>query len=260
MTSRPFASLTVRVHVVSWLISLIARIGFSSDRSRITVLASTIRRTRSVMPIFMKVVHSLMFESPTITCSRRYRSASACGSSRVLMIGRLTGGGAGDPLPDVLRALGDAVLRAARAVQHLARTAPDLPRHEERDQDVGHPRELALPRDQIVLVAPVGVAGAVGVVLEQVDVAGDALLVQPQFGGGQEVLQDALARLVVGHHLARRRHTRAWRTRGASPHRGTAAHRSPGRRSRIGPSARPVGTGTGRPRRATDAAAHGRCR
>ena len=35
------------------------------------------------------VVVSLMLESPTITCSRRYFSASAWGSSRVLMIGRL---------------------------------------------------------------------------------------------------------------------------------------------------------------------------
>ena len=77
----------MRVHDVSWLISRIARIGFSSDRSRITVLPSTMRSTRSVMPTFMNVVHSLMFESPTITCSRRNRSASACGSSRVLMIG-----------------------------------------------------------------------------------------------------------------------------------------------------------------------------
>ena len=40
------------------------------------------------MPTFMNVVNSFMFESPTMTCSRRYRSASACGSSRVLMIGR----------------------------------------------------------------------------------------------------------------------------------------------------------------------------
>ena len=30
-----------------------------------------------------------MLESPTITCSLRYRSGSACGSSRVLMMGRL---------------------------------------------------------------------------------------------------------------------------------------------------------------------------
>ena len=42
-----------------------------------------------VVPTFKKVAYSLMFESPTMTCSRRNRSASACGSSRVLMIGRL---------------------------------------------------------------------------------------------------------------------------------------------------------------------------
>ena len=41
-----------------------------------------------VVPTLRNVVYSLMFESPTITWSRRYRSASACGSSRVLMIGR----------------------------------------------------------------------------------------------------------------------------------------------------------------------------
>ena len=34
-------------------------------------------------------MYSLMFESPTMTWRRRYRSASAWGSSRVLMIGRL---------------------------------------------------------------------------------------------------------------------------------------------------------------------------
>ena len=42
-----------------------------------------------VVPIFRKVAYSDMLESPTITCSRRKRSASACGSSRVLMMGRL---------------------------------------------------------------------------------------------------------------------------------------------------------------------------
>ena len=50
--------------------------------------ASIIRSTRSVVPTLSIVVVSDMFESPTMTCSRRYRSASACGSSRVLMIGR----------------------------------------------------------------------------------------------------------------------------------------------------------------------------
>ncbi len=41
------------------------------------------------MPIFKKVATSLRLASPTITCSRRYFWASACGSSRVLTIGRL---------------------------------------------------------------------------------------------------------------------------------------------------------------------------
>ena len=42
-----------------------------------------------VVPTFRNVAYSLMLESPTITCRRRKRSASACGSSRVLMMGRL---------------------------------------------------------------------------------------------------------------------------------------------------------------------------
>ena len=66
-----------------------ARIGFSSVRSRNTTFASIIRSTRSVAPILSSAVVSDMLESPTITCSRRKRSASACGSSRVLMMGRL---------------------------------------------------------------------------------------------------------------------------------------------------------------------------
>ena len=42
-----------------------------------------------VAPTFRKVAYSLMLESPTMTWRRRKRSASAWGSSRVLMIGRL---------------------------------------------------------------------------------------------------------------------------------------------------------------------------
>jgi hypothetical protein len=45
------------------------------------------RSTKSVVVTFSSAVVSLMLESPTMTCSRRNRSASACGSSRVLMIG-----------------------------------------------------------------------------------------------------------------------------------------------------------------------------
>ena len=67
LISRPLASRTLRRPLMSWLTSLIARIGFSSVRSRITVPASTIRSTRSVAPTLSSIVVSLMLESPTIT-------------------------------------------------------------------------------------------------------------------------------------------------------------------------------------------------
>ena len=88
LISRPLASRTRLRPVMSWLTSRIARIGLSSVMSRSTAPASTMRSTRSVAPTLSSVVVSLMLESPTMTCSRRNRSASACGSSRVLMIGR----------------------------------------------------------------------------------------------------------------------------------------------------------------------------
>ena len=89
-TSRPFDRRTRRRQVMSWLISRIARIGFSKVMSRSTTCGSSIIRSmQAAAPTLRKVVYSLMFESPTITCRRRYFSASACGSSRVLMIGRL---------------------------------------------------------------------------------------------------------------------------------------------------------------------------
>ena len=66
-----------------------ARIGFSSVMSRKTTSSSNIWSSAAVVPTLAYVVYSDMFESPAITCNLRYRSASAWGSSRVLMIGRL---------------------------------------------------------------------------------------------------------------------------------------------------------------------------
>ena len=88
--SRPLARRTGRRQVMSWLsISRMARMGFSSVMSRRTTLGSSSIRSRiDVAPTFSSVVYSLMFESPTITWRRRYFSASAWGSSRVLMMGR----------------------------------------------------------------------------------------------------------------------------------------------------------------------------
>jgi hypothetical protein len=64
--------------------------------------------------------------------------------------------------------------------------------------------ELPGPGHQVVLVAAVGVARGVGVVLEEVDVAADALVHEPPLGVDEQVLQDPLPRLVVGDELRER--------------------------------------------------------
>ena len=72
LASRPLASRTRRVQVMSWLISRIARIGFSRVMSRSTTFgSSSIRSMMLVAPTLRKVAYSLMFESPTITWRRR---------------------------------------------------------------------------------------------------------------------------------------------------------------------------------------------
>ena len=89
LTSRPLASRMRRRQVRSWLISRMARMGFSRVMSRSTTRgSSSIRSISAQAPTLRKVLYSLMLESPTITCRRRNRSASAWGSSRVLMMGR----------------------------------------------------------------------------------------------------------------------------------------------------------------------------
>ncbi len=136
-----------------------------------------------------------------MTCRRRYFSASACGSSRVLMIGRDAGGRRGDALPDVLGTLGQAERRGLRRLQHLARAADQLAGHQERQQHVGDPGELAGAHHEVVLVAAVRVARRVGVVLEQVDVAADALVGEALLGVDQQLFEHPLAGPVVGDQL-----------------------------------------------------------
>ncbi len=136
-----------------------------------------------------------------MTCRRRYFSASACGSSRVLMIGPAARGRRRHALPDVLGALAQAERRRLGRLQHLARAADQLAGDQERQQHIGDPGELAGPHDEVVLVAAVRVARRVGVVLEQVDVTADAFVRESLLGVDQQVFQNALAGAVVGDQL-----------------------------------------------------------
>ena len=52
--------------------------------------SSIMASTSAVVPTLRYVDTSARLASPMITCRRRYFSGSACGSSRVLMIGRLS--------------------------------------------------------------------------------------------------------------------------------------------------------------------------
>ena len=101
----------------------------------------------------------------------------------------------------MLGALAQAERSGLGRLQHLARAADQLAGDQERQQHIGDPGELTGPHDQIVLVAAVRVARRVGVVLEQVDVAADALVGQPLLGVDQQILQDPLAGAVVGDQL-----------------------------------------------------------
>src|SRR5690625_4604513 len=111
------------------------------------------------------------------------------------------GGGRGDALPYVLGALADAIQRAPGGLQDLAGPADDLAGDQEGNEDVGQTPELPVPSHEVVLMAAVGVARRVGVVLEQVDVTGDAFFVQALLGIDLQAFEDALAGLVVGHQV-----------------------------------------------------------
>src|SRR5438093_1248830 len=76
-------------------------------------------------------------------------------------------GRAGGLRADVLGALGEAVVKAARGLEHLAGARHDLPGDEEGDERLGQSLEAHVAAHEIVLVAAVRVAGRIGVVLEQ---------------------------------------------------------------------------------------------
>ena len=87
---RPSCSVTVCFSVGSCEIARSPATGPSTLRSAVMNRSSIIASTSAVVPTLRYVDTSDRLASPMITCSRRYRSGSACGSSRVLMIGRFS--------------------------------------------------------------------------------------------------------------------------------------------------------------------------
>ena len=79
-----------------------------------------------------------------------------------------------DALPDVFGPLAEAEHRSPGRLEDLARTRIDLATDQKRDEHLGVTVELVVALGQIVLVAPIGVANRVRVVLEEVYLATDA--------------------------------------------------------------------------------------
>ncbi len=103
-----------------------------------------------------------------------------------------------DRLPDVFGALTHRVRGALGVGDDLAGAGEDLAADEVRDEDLLEPGEVIDALDAVVLVTAVGVAGRVGVVLEQVDVTADTFVAELTLGVLDELAQDRLAGLVLG--------------------------------------------------------------
>ena len=102
---------------------------------------------------------------------------------------------------NVLCPLGQAELGLAGQLQYLARASEYLPGDKERDQLFGDFPKVHVPAHQKILVTAVGVAERIGVVLEDIDLTGEAFFAQAFLGGRQARFEQALTRLVVDHQI-----------------------------------------------------------
>src|SRR3954447_19532943 len=154
LASRPLASRTLRRPVMSWLTSRIARMGFSSVRSRITTPASTPAHQRAGPPRLDHAQHQV--GRADLEQHGRLAHVGVADDdvqpAEPLRVGvrlvarvndRAAAGRRGaDALPDVLGPLAHAEHRTPGGLQHLPCAADDLTGHEERDEYVGEAREL----------------------------------------------------------------------------------------------------------------------
>ena len=110
----------------------------------------------------------------------------------------------------MIGALAHAVARPARGAEDFPSSRDDLARNQEGDKSLSESKKIRGPVDEKVLVATVGIARGVGVVLEQIDVASDALFSKSLLGIHTEPFQDPLPRTIVSDQLL---HAVAFRSR-----------------------------------------------
>ncbi len=172
----------------------------SAGRVSSSIMASTM----AVVPTFRKVATSARLASPTMTWRRRYFWLSQCGSSRVLTIGRFS----------VVSRPTSSSKKSDRWLSWNGTSAADTPGASQPDlagagedlagdevgRDLGHDApERHLAGHEVVLVAAVAVALAVGVVLVDHDLGAGR---QGRRGRLHRLLQDLLGGAVPHHDLA----------------------------------------------------------
>ena len=99
----------------------------------------------------------------------------------------------------MIRPLAHAVDRTAWRLHYLPGTTDDLSRHQEGNERVCQATKLTLTTDQKVLVAAIGIAGRIGVVLEQIDITGDAFFAEALLRVHEKSLKDSLSCFVVNN-------------------------------------------------------------
>jgi len=103
----------------------------------------------------------------------------------------------GSLLVNVLRALRDEVLRFARYLQNLPRSAIDLPRDEEGNELLCDFPKIDVAAHEEVFMAPVGIAERVRIVLENVDFSGETFFSQSFFSRRQAGFKQSLTGFIV---------------------------------------------------------------
>ena len=101
---------------------------------------------------------------------------------------------AGYPFPDVVCALAYAVPSTSRGVENLPRARNDLTRNKERDEPLREGEKVGGTIDEEVLVTSVGLARRVCIVIEQIEVASNALFAEHHLRIHREGFQRSLPR------------------------------------------------------------------
>src|SRR5690348_17218354 len=102
---------------------------------------------------------------------------------------------------NVLGALGDEELRPARDLEDLPSARIDLSGDEKGDQLLRHLPKIDIPPHEIILMAYIGIAKRIGIVLKDIDLSRETFFPEALLRSWEARLQQPLSCLVVNHQI-----------------------------------------------------------